>query len=242
MTTGDAGNVAGEGRHVMEPPRYRTLDGAEVELPLEMDRWVLVPRTLARFDPELAWTLDYEDAPAPEGADSRLDFSSGALLVPVERWNEHAALEPNLAPCGMSSPPSPAIVTALVPLEPSAAPGADDEAFHIDVAGIIGRVATGCLVALAVGYVVAVTVWLWSLRHRVTGPDVSTGLLLVGAAVLLAWLAGAVGAVPRAKAARARTMSEVGASFGHVVEHPLGILRLGLAIQLAGFAALVALR
>jgi hypothetical protein len=225
----------------MEPPRYRTLDGDELELPLAMNRWVLVPRTLARFDPELAWTLDYEDAPAPEAADSRLDFSSGALLVPVERWNEHAALEPNLAPCGMSSPPSAAIVT-LVPFEPGAAPGADDEAFHIDVAGIIGRVATGCLVALALGYVVAVTVWLWSLRHRVTGPDVSTGLLLVGAAVLLAWLAGAVGAVPRAKAARARTMSGVAAGLGHVVEHPLGILRLGLAIQLAGFAALVALR
>src|SRR3954466_2666970 len=83
----------------MSPPRYRTLDGEEVELPLAMDRWVLVPRTLARFDPELAWTLDYEDAPEPEDADPRLDFSGGALLVPVGRWNEHAALEPNLAPC-----------------------------------------------------------------------------------------------------------------------------------------------
>src|SRR4051794_1179818 len=161
MTTGDAGNVAGEGRHAMEPPRYRTLDGDEVELPLVMDRWLLVPRTLARFDPELAWTLDYEDAPEPEGADPRLDFSSGALLVPVERWNEHASLEPNLAPCGMSSPPSAAIVTALTPFELSAAPGADDEAFYLNVAGIIGGVARGCLVALAVGYVVAVTVWLW---------------------------------------------------------------------------------
>jgi hypothetical protein len=28
-----------------------------------MDRWVLVPRGLARFDPELAWALDYEGAP-----------------------------------------------------------------------------------------------------------------------------------------------------------------------------------
>src|SRR3954454_16073899 len=142
----------------------------------------------------------------------------------------------------MNSPPSAAIVTALAPLEPSAAPVADDEAFRINVAGIIGRMATGCLAALAVGYVVAVTVWLWSLRQRVTGPDVSTGLLLVGAAVLLAWLAGALGAVPRAKAARDWTMSGVVASFGHVLEHPLGILRLGLAIQLVGFAALIALR
>jgi hypothetical protein len=228
---------------MMEPPRYRTLDGDEVELPLAMDRWVLVPRTLARFDPELAWTLDYEDAPEPDGADPRLDFSSGALLVPVDRWNEHAAMEPNLAPCRLNSA---AIVTALAPPGPSPAPGAEeDEVFHISVVGIIGRGATVCLAALAVGYVLAVTVWLWSLRHRVTGPDVSTGLLLVGAAVLLAWLTGAVGAAPRAKAPatpRARTMSGVVAGFGHVTEHPLGILRLGVAIQLAGFVALVALR
>src|SRR3954454_6061574 len=83
----------------MSPPRYRTLDGEEVELPLAMSEWVLVPRALARFDPELAWTLDYEDAPAPDDVDRRLDFSAGALLVRVERWNEHAELEPNLAPC-----------------------------------------------------------------------------------------------------------------------------------------------
>src|SRR3954468_22689110 len=88
----------------MTPPRYRTLDGDELELPLAMDRWVLVPRALARFDPELAWTLDYDDGPEPEHADARLDFTAGALLVPVERWNEHAALEPNLAPCAGTAP------------------------------------------------------------------------------------------------------------------------------------------
>src|SRR3954454_17790851 len=88
----------------MIPPRYRTLDGDEVELPLVMDSWVLVPLALARFDPELAWTLDYEDAPEPDNADPRLYFSAGALLLPVTRWNEHAAVEPNLAPC----PPAPA--------------------------------------------------------------------------------------------------------------------------------------
>ena len=49
----------------MSPPRYRTLDGDELELPLAMDHWVVVPRGLARFDPELAWALDYEDAPSP---------------------------------------------------------------------------------------------------------------------------------------------------------------------------------
>src|SRR4051812_42648006 len=95
----------------MSSPRYRTLDGDELELPLAMGCWVMVPRTLARFDPELAWTLDYEDAPEPEDADPQLDFSAGALLVPVRRWNEHAELEPNLAPCS----------DALAALAPAAA-------------------------------------------------------------------------------------------------------------------------
>src|SRR3954451_4876310 len=83
----------------MSPPRYRTLDGDEVELPLAMGSLVIVPRALARFDPELAWTLDYEDSPEPDGADPRLDFSDGALLVPVDRGEELAELEPSLAAC-----------------------------------------------------------------------------------------------------------------------------------------------
>src|SRR3954452_12245009 len=156
MTTGDAGNVAGEGRHVMEPPRYRTLDGDEVELPLAMDRWVLVPRTLARFDPELAWTLDYEDAPAPEGADSRLDFSSGALLVPVERWNEHAALEPNLAPCAGLAPL--AAVVDTPPRVPAPTSGAIVEDLHerpgfrAAAPRALARAATAALASLAIIY------------------------------------------------------------------------------------------
>src|SRR3954451_4533767 len=99
----------------MSSPRYRTLDGDEIPFPLAMGRWVLVPRALARFDPELTWALDYEDAPEPEAADPRLDFAAGALLVPVERWDEHAALEPNLAPCGISPSPSPAPARPLAP-------------------------------------------------------------------------------------------------------------------------------
>src|SRR4051794_36432815 len=84
-----------------------------------MDRWVLVPRALARFDPELTWTLDYDDAPEPEDADPRLDFTAGALLVPVERWNEHAALEPNLAPCATEGS-SVVTVDTLLPAPASA--------------------------------------------------------------------------------------------------------------------------
>src|SRR4051795_3733778 len=111
----------------MEPPRYRTLDGDEVQLPLAMDRWVLVPRALARFDPELAWTLDYEDAPEPEDADPRLDFSGGALLVPVERWNDPAALEPNLAPCRLAAPLAAALDTPPTSSVSAVAPSSGDE-------------------------------------------------------------------------------------------------------------------
>jgi hypothetical protein len=231
-------------------PRYRTLDGDEVELPLAMDRWVLVPRTLARFDPELAWTLDYEDAPEPEDADPRLDFSGGTLLVPVERWNEHAALEPNLAPCRIAAPfaramdsPRPSVVSTVAPIS-----GDEDGrlTFGVSVARVVARAATAALAVLAIGYVLAVGVWLWSLRHHISGPDVSTGLLLVGAAMLLAWLAGVAGAVPGVRSLTSPRWHDGngrGAGVLHrLTDHPLAILRLGLALQLAGFFVLVAIR
>jgi hypothetical protein len=181
----------------MNPPHYRTLDGDEVELPLAMDHWVLVPRVLARFDPELTWTLDYDDAPEPEHADPRLDFSAGALLVPVERWNEHAALEPNLGPCqrtptdGTLFEPAPRSVdvTGRASSEPAAGcfPA-------LRPAALASRWAVLVLAALASAYVVAVGAWLWSLRDGISGAEVSSGLLLVGAAALLAWVAGVMGA------------------------------------------------
>src|SRR3954467_13005037 len=161
----------------MSPPRYRTLDGDEVELPLAMDRWVLVPRTLARFDPELAWTLDYEDAPEPESADPRLDFSGGALLVPVERWNEHAALEPNLAPCRIAASFATAMATPARPIPPAAlnSPNEDERlAVGVSVARFVARAMTTALAALALGYVIAVGAWVWSLRRQSRGPDGST--------------------------------------------------------------------
>ncbi len=112
----------------MTPPRYRTLDGEEVDLPLLMGSWVLVPRALARFDPELAWALDYDDGPEPDDGDPRLDFSDGALLVPVGRWNEHAELEPNLAPSyeRPTARPSPPSVEPCSPARALTA-GADTE-------------------------------------------------------------------------------------------------------------------
>jgi hypothetical protein len=234
----------------MSPPRYRTLDGDEVELPLAMDRWVLVPRTLARFDPELAWTLDYEDAPEPEDADSRLDFSGGSLMVPVERWNEHAALEPNLAPCRVAASFAAAMDTPLTSPVSAVAPRSGDEdgwlTSGVSVARIVARAATTALAALALGYVVAVGAWLWSLRHQISGPDVSTGLLLIGAAMLLAWLAGVAGAVPGLRSLRSpRWHDGNGRGAGvlhHLTDHPLAILRFGLALQLAGFFVLVAIR
>jgi hypothetical protein len=230
-------------------PRYRTLDGDELELPLAMDRWVLVPRTLARFDPELAWTLDYDDAPDPEHADPRLDFTAGALLVPIERWNEHAALEPNLAPCAGIAPLAATVDTPpRVPpstVAPIAADLDERASFRAAAPRALARVATAVLASLAIVYVAAVAVWLWRLPHHIAGPDVSTGLLLVGAAMLLAWLAGVAGAVPGMRSlasARWRDPGERTISVRHqLLEHPLIILRVGLVLQLAGFMTLVAI-
>ena len=228
----------------MSPPRYRTLDGDEVELPLAMDQWVLVPRALARFDPELAWALDYDDAPEPEDADARLDFSAGALLVPIERWNEHAELEPNLAPCHRA-PTGGSRFASLRPTSDASARGSTDDAWRpagLGLATVAARSTVVALAILAAAYVVAVGAWLWSLREEISGPDVSTGLLLVGVAVLLAWLAGVVGAARRRTGSpprSTRTLPELGVALLHLTDDPLGILRAGLALQLTGFAVLV---
>src|SRR3954447_19627158 len=142
----------------MSPPRYRTLDGDEVELPLAMDQWVFVPRALARFDPELAWALDYEDAPVPEDADARLDFSAGALLVPVARWNEHAELEPNLGLCSSAATNDPARAPAPPTCDADARTSSDDPrcAPRLRLATGAARSTVFALTALASAYVVAV--------------------------------------------------------------------------------------
>jgi hypothetical protein len=224
----------------MIPPRYRTLDGDEVELPLAMDSWVLVPLALARFDPELAWTLDYEDAPEPDDADPRLDFSAGALLVPVTRWNEHAAVEPNLGPCshGPAEPSAPrrtVSATSLDDSRPSSRQTAVDVAARAIVAATVG---------LAVCYVLGVGAWLWSLRHGISGPTIGTGLMLVGVAVVVAWLAGVAGLDwrPRPTRPRRRGWPQLGVAILDLSDDPLAILRLGFAVQLSGFAALVILQ
>ena len=231
----------------MSPARYRTLDGDEVELPLAMDQWVLVPRALARFDPELAWALDYDDAPEPDDADPRLDFSTGALLVPIERWNEHAELEPNLGPCHLAAAGGSSFLPAPPASHVTARPTNDDVRRRpgVGLAALGARLTALALAALASAYVLAVGLWLWSLRDGISGPDVSTGLLLVGAAVLLAWLAGIAGAGWRRTALpprHTRTLPELGVALLHLTDDPLGILRAGLALQLTGFAVLVFLR
>ena len=229
----------------MTPPRYRTLDGDEVELPLAMGSWVLVPRALARFDPELAWTLDYDDAPEPEAADPRLDFSAGALLVPVGRWNERAELEPNLAPCRAETSQSSRhriASAATTATHPGRARGNDSAS--LTVARLAARGAALALAALAATYVLGVAAWLWSLRDGISGPHVSTGVMLIGIAVLLAWLAGVAGAGSEGAPAhgRGRTWVELAVAVARSRDDPLAILRLGLAVQVTGFAVLVLLR
>jgi hypothetical protein len=221
----------------MSPPRYRTLDGDELELPLAMGCWVIVPRALARFDPELAWTLDYEDAPDPEDADPRLDFSAGALLVPVDRWNQHAEREPNLGPCDHA-------LTDLTPAttasQATAMVSSDKRSLGDRVAAVAARSMVLAIAALATAYLLAVGAWLWTLHDEMSGPDVSTGAMLVGAAVLLAWLVGFAGAGSRSSATpRRRSWPDLAVAVLHVTEDPLGIVRAGLALQLTGFAVLL---
>jgi hypothetical protein len=91
--------------------------------------------------------------------------------------------------------------------------------------------------------VFAVAAWLWPLRDGIRGPDVSTGVMLIGAAVLLAWLAGFAGTASSSPAGpQRRTWPELGVAVSHMTAGPLGILRAGRALQLTGFAVLMFLR
>lgn len=228
----------------MSPPRYRTVDGEEVDLPLTMGWWVIVPRALARFDPELAWTLDYEDAPEPDDADPRLDFSGGALLVPVDRWNEQAELEPNLAPCERAPTALMSTVALSVTSQMTSIAPHGKRSLAATVAAVAARSVVLGIAALATAYVVAVGAWLWTLRDGITGPEVSTGLVLVGVAVFLAWLAGVtgVGWPSNALARCDRTGREWRGPVLRLADDPLGILRIGMALQLTGFAVLLLVR
>lgn len=89
---------------------YRTADGRDLELPAYLDCWVLVPLELAHDEPELTWALECRDAPelmleealGSLAVDDELDFSNGALLVPVDRWHERLQRQ-LVASAGISS-------------------------------------------------------------------------------------------------------------------------------------------
>ncbi len=100
------------------------------------------------------------------------------------------------------------------------------------------------LAVLASAYVFAVAAWLWTLRDGVSGPNMSTGLVLVGAAVLVAWLGGITGAgrTSGSSPQTTRTWRELRHALRHLTGDPLGILRAGMTLQLAGFAVLVLVR
>ena len=100
------------------------------------------------------------------------------------------------------------------------------------------------LAALATVYVVAVGAWLWTLRDGISGPDARIGLVVIGAAVLLPWLAGIAGIgwrsnpAPRAN----RTWPQPCGAVLHLADDPFGILRAGMALQLTSLAVLVLVR
>jgi hypothetical protein len=109
---------------------------------------------------------------------------------------------------------------------------------------LAARYAAFVLAALAASYVLAVGAWLWSLRDGISGPDVSSGVMLIGIAIVLAWLTGVAGAGSggAARHGRGRTWVELGVAVARSKDDPLAILRLGLAVQATGCAVLVLLR
>lgn len=184
-------------------PAFRTLDGIDLTLPVDDGRWVLVPRELARHEPDLIWALEYEDVTlTPQrrvllGGDPWLDYSFGALLVPIERWNARAAVEPTLV--GGHTTPSP---IGCGPRDAPARPAAPrprwrDPAHTVRVSvRVITGVAhttlsaTRCVVGgialmLAMSFAVAVGEWLVPLRDGLSGAELGNGAILLPSALAL---------------------------------------------------------
>ena len=190
----------------MSGPAFRTLDGAELALPVRDDRWVLVPRELARAEPDLIWTLEYEDAPlTPQlrdelGGDPWLDCSDGALLVPIERWNTRAAIEPALVGGGTgTSAPAAQPRFTDVPLWEHRAPMSDVARAARSTASMLVRSADiscraarwtvgAVALALAMSFAVAVGGWLVALHDGLSGSELGNGVILLCGATLLAAL------------------------------------------------------
>jgi hypothetical protein len=202
-------------------PRYRTLDGVELDLPVYLDRWVLVPSLLARGEEDLTWTLDCEDVPSisPQmrdglGGDPALDFSEGALLVPLARWNQRATTEPALIASKSTATgaeaTSESIVAAPAPppdslrlAMPRESPphgmrviGNRERAERLIVRSALATVdatlwAISALAFLiAVSFGVALGQWLLALRDGVSGADVGSGAVLLVGGMALAYAAG----------------------------------------------------
>ena len=194
----------------MSRAAFRSLDGVELALPVDGDRWVFVPRALAREEPDLIWALEYEDTPlAPQlrdelGGDPWLDYSDGALLVPIERWNARAAVESALV--GGYTTPSPVVPGSQhpPPVPGAARPRRRDVAHAARVSiGVIRRVVStmrrfgrvlvdAVALMLALSFAVAVVEWIVVLRDGMSGTEVGNGAVMLPSALALAALSGRV--------------------------------------------------
>jgi hypothetical protein len=196
---------------VVNRPAYRTLDGVELDLPV-MDRWIIVPRALVEREPDLTWVLDYDDGPpiSPQvrdevGGDPELDFSEGSLLVPIERWNSRAAIEPGLVAihvvdaAGAGSQDS-GSASNLAParLRPRIGAPTADRLGHAArvlassvnaVTATVRWIVTTLALLLALSFAAAVVEWVVPLRDGMSVTEVGTGAVLLVSATLLCALA-----------------------------------------------------
>lgn len=206
----------------VNPPRYRTLDGVELVLPVSMNRWVLVPRALVEHEPDLIWALDYDDGeplspPVRDelGGDPDLDFSEGSLLVPIERWNSRAMTEPALdgsVAVGASHDgsqyrdPASAVGSAFVPQLPQRRSGglrvarAGHATAHVITSSVIAMTGAlrwavnALLLLLALSFAAAVVQWLVPLGERMSTTEIGTGVVLLLGAMLCSALSRRSGA------------------------------------------------
>jgi hypothetical protein len=228
---------------------------------LSVGRFVVVPEAL-KAEPGMWWLeregyprLDAETSHALDRLTAAAHVEPWPYRVPAARWNEAAESHPWLTIAPMDAADEWDLSSRLVAERHvdsqetlSRATSPRERLFQgaAAVAGLfahVNRAARFALTASALGgcayYVVALGVWLWSLRDGMTATETQAGGMLAGLALVAAWITGRFeerlvsGGVPvrlhRAEGRRRQPLL-------HLM---LDAYRMGVVLQLLAFAGFV---
>jgi hypothetical protein len=225
---------------------------------LSVGRFVVVPEAL-KAEPGM-WWLEREGYPRLDAETSHaLDHLTGTVYVgpwpyrvPAGRWNEVAASHPWLtaAPVHAVDVGSRLLADRHVDSREARSRSISSRERLLQgataVAGLfahVGRAARFGLTASVLGacayYVVALAVWLWSLRDGMTAAEMQAGAVLVGVALVATWITGRFEQRLTSDGVLVRLPRTEGRRRQPLLHLMLDAYRMGVALQLLAFAGFV---